>query len=242
MSESVNEILWVNELHPDCPTYASVYEKYNLLNNKTYMAHCCHSSIEEMSILAQTGCSAVHCASSNFMLSSGVMDVRMFLNNNIKVAIGTDVAGGYSPSMLDALRQTIIASRVKSFHHLNVVSQQTETETETETSNVSTKSTKSITSIDSNISISSIDYESLNYSEAFHLATVGGAEVLGMGKVLGNFEINKKLDCLIIDLECYDTPIDLFGTETLLQKFEKYLFLADDRNIMNVYVDGKKVI
>jgi guanine deaminase len=39
------------------------------------------------------------------MLSSGVMDVRGFLDEGMKVAIGTDVAGGYSASMLDAIRQ-----------------------------------------------------------------------------------------------------------------------------------------
>ena len=41
------------------------------------------------------------------MLSSGVMDVRGFLDEGLKVAIGTDVAGGYSASMLDAIRQVL---------------------------------------------------------------------------------------------------------------------------------------
>lgn len=42
-----------------------------------------------------------------FMLTSGVMDVRGFLDEGLKVAIGTDVAGGYSASMLDAIRQVL---------------------------------------------------------------------------------------------------------------------------------------
>jgi len=41
------------------------------------------------------------------MLSSGVMDVRQFVDEGVKVAVGTDVAGGYSASMLDALRQVL---------------------------------------------------------------------------------------------------------------------------------------
>lgn len=56
-------------------------------------------------MLHSTKCGVVHCASSNFMLKSGVLDVRPLLDKGIKVALGTDIAGGYSPSMLDALRQ-----------------------------------------------------------------------------------------------------------------------------------------
>jgi guanine deaminase len=74
------------------------------------------------------------------------------------------------------------------------------------------------------------------------LATVGGAEVLGMGDVVGNFKRGKKLDCLVIDVDTAGGPIDLFGDETNLQKFEKFLFLGDDRNIQNVLVDGRVVI
>jgi guanine deaminase len=34
----------------------------------------------------------------------------------LKVGLGTDVAGGYSPSMLNCIRQTIIASKSKVMH------------------------------------------------------------------------------------------------------------------------------
>lgn len=59
----------------------------------------------EQSLLRETGCGVVHCASSNFMLQSGVLNVRPLLARGINVALGTDLAGGTSPSMLDALRQ-----------------------------------------------------------------------------------------------------------------------------------------
>jgi cytosine/adenosine deaminase-related metal-dependent hydrolase len=112
LSESVNEIAWVKELHPECENYASVYQKYGLLNEHCIMAHCCHSDAAERQLLAHTGTSIVHCASSNFSLDSGVLDVHGCIDQGIKVGLGTDVAGGYSPSMLDALRQSIIASKV----------------------------------------------------------------------------------------------------------------------------------
>jgi cytosine/adenosine deaminase-related metal-dependent hydrolase len=245
MSESVNEIQWVADLHPDCDTYAGVYEKHGLLHDKVYMAHCCQSPPEERAVLARTGASAVHCASSNFMLSSGVMDVRSFLDEGIKVAIGTDVAGGYSPSMLDAIRQTIVASRVKGFD-AKIYNPPPDTDIiiddDSHHENTSDGLSVSISSFGESKDVPTKPYKSLNYAEVFYLATVGGAEVLNMGDVIGNFKPNKKLDCLIVDIGCVESPIDLFGSETILQKFEKFLFLGDDRNIESVYVDGRKVL
>jgi cytosine/adenosine deaminase-related metal-dependent hydrolase len=267
LSESVNEIAWVLELHPECETYAGVYERYGLLGKNTYMAHCCHSTKEERETLRKNGTSVVHCASSNFMLSSGIMDVKLFIHEGIKVAIGTDVAGGYSPSMLDAMRQTIIASRAKSFHHRemgkiipfadhdgNAIPQEMISSSVSEGNSSPSSSSSSspvLSAPDSlfqpqeqagSISAPIKDYKSLNYLEAFHLATVGGAEVLGMEKVIGNFLPGKKLDCLIIDVNAPNTPIDTFNNEDNLELFQKFLFLGDDRNITHVYVDGKRVL
>lgn len=115
MSESMGEIDWVKSLHPEHGTYAEVYEACNLLHSKAYMAHCCHSSEIEIEVMRRSGARVVHCASSNFNLGSGVMDVRRFVEAGIPVALGTDVAGGHSPSMLDAIRQTIVASHCKEF-------------------------------------------------------------------------------------------------------------------------------
>lgn len=85
-------------------------------------------------------------------------------------------------------------------------------------------------------------YEALSYKEVYHLATQGGAEVLGMGDVVGNFLIGKKFDAIIVDVANPDGPIDLFGQEDTIEKFQKFLFLGDDRNIISVYVDGKMVM
>ena len=38
------------------------------------------------------------------------------------------------------------------------------------------------------------------YAEAFHLATVGGAEVLGLSHCCGDFTPGKQLDALRVDL------------------------------------------
>jgi len=205
LSESRGEIDWVSALHPECKSYAEVYRVYGLLHDATYMAHCVHSDDAERSLLAETGCGVSHCASSNFNLCSGVMDIRKHLAAGVKMSIGTDVAGGHSPSMLDAIRQSIVASTVTSFSE-------------------------------------GPDCQPLSYQEAFHLATMGGAQVLGMDKVIGNFETGKKVDCLVVDCKCTDSSFDVFDGEDALDMFQKFLFLGDHRNIKTIFIDGKKVL
>lgn len=119
LSESKGEMTWVSELHPEIDTYAGVYHHYAMLHPASYMAHCIHSDTVERALLHSTQCGVVHCASSNFNLQSGIMDCRLYLSEGVKVGLGTDVAGGHSASMLDAIRQTIVASTIKFLQHEN---------------------------------------------------------------------------------------------------------------------------
>jgi guanine deaminase len=52
----------------------------------------------------------------------------------------------------------------------------------------------------------------------------------------------KAFDALIVDHHAKNGPYDVFGGDSDLEKFEKFIFLGDDRNIVQVYVAGKKVI
>lgn len=209
LSETPAEIEWVKSLHPEATCYGAVYADCNLLHADTYMAHCCHCNAEERKLLKETDTGVVHCPLSNAMLQSGTMDVRLFKEEGFKVGLGTDVAGGYSPSMLDAIRSAIISSN--------------------------------------NLAVSKNaerpgSYTALSYKEAFYLATQGSADVLGLGSTVGNFAAGKTLDCLIIDPSAEGGPIDIFEGETAIDKFQKYIFLGDDRNVEAIFVDGMRVI
>ncbi len=59
---------------------------------------------------------------------------------------------------------------------------------------------------------------------------------------LGNFKIGKNFDALIIDPYVNDSPIDIFSVDTIEQIFEKFIFNGDDRNITEVFVQGRKVV
>uniref|UniRef100_A0AAR2LBZ8 Guanine deaminase n=1 Tax=Pygocentrus nattereri TaxID=42514 RepID=A0AAR2LBZ8_PYGNA len=114
ISENKEEVKLVKQLFPDCKSYTDVYLKHDLLTDKTVMAHGCYLSDEELKIFHERGAAISHCPNSNLSLASGMLNVRNVLNHKVKLGLGTDVAGGYSPSMLDALRRAMDTSKVLS--------------------------------------------------------------------------------------------------------------------------------
>ena len=113
LSENSGEITWVKELHPDCPQYWETYAKYGLWTDKTLMAHCVWSDGRERAAMREAGVTVVHCADSNQNLCSGVAPVRVMLNEGLKVALGSDVAGGDRLNMFDVVAASIRASKAR---------------------------------------------------------------------------------------------------------------------------------
>jgi guanine deaminase len=110
ISENLKEIEWVKSLEPSCESYTQVYEKAGLLCERTILAHGVHLGDAELNTIRQTKAGISHCPNSNFSLKSGVCDVRRLKQFGVKVGLGTDCAGGYSPSLLNAMRLSILAS------------------------------------------------------------------------------------------------------------------------------------
>lgn len=232
LSESLGEIEYVKHLFPEDGEYTEIYGNHGLLGERTYMAHCCHCVPSERQLLHSSKTAIVHCPNSNFMMLAGFCDVRQYLKDDIKVSLGTDVAGGYANSMLDAIRHTIMGSRQLSI--LKAREQQAKKEAEFKATGEQVLPLGSY-KLD--------DFNPINNWEALYLATVGGAKALNMDNVLGNFLPGKKFDGLVVDIAAKDTPIDSNHLpSSTLTKLEKFLFLGDDRNIVKVFVDGKLVI
>ena len=109
LDENRDEIAWVESLHPEVNSFCEVYEHYGLLrNNQPIMAHCIYNKQEEIELLKKYNIMVAHCAQSNFNLSSGIMPLRYYLNENISVGIGSDVGAGHTLDM----RKHIILIRV----------------------------------------------------------------------------------------------------------------------------------
>ncbi len=77
--------------------------RLGLLGPNLIAVHVVHIDKQEIDLLAQHGCSVVHCPSSNLKLASGFAPVDSFLKKKINVALGTD--GAASNNRLDLLQE-----------------------------------------------------------------------------------------------------------------------------------------
>ncbi len=142
--------------------------------------------------------------------------MRHALSLGLRVGLGTDVAGGYSPSMLSAMRAAVVNSQVVRMARLQ-------------------------RSGFAGVGGAEDGGELLGYKEAFYLATLGGAEALGLGADLGALRPGALFDALLVDSEAAGGPFDVFPGDSLLQRFEKFVNLGDDRNVAGVWVGGRRV-
>ncbi len=73
-------------------TPIEVLHSFDLLDERSVLAHCVHLSDEEIELLGHTRAHVVHCPESNLKLGSGVARIADFLAADINVCVGTDGA------------------------------------------------------------------------------------------------------------------------------------------------------
>ncbi|RYP69201.1 hypothetical protein DL770_008299 [Monosporascus sp. CRB-9-2] len=115
MNEATTEIEFTRTLFPGFANEVDLYAHFGLLRERSILAHCCYMSEYEMGRIKELGCGVAHCPVSNMTVGGGFMaaPVRDFLRRGIKVGLGTDSGGGFSSSILDAVRQALIASNAR---------------------------------------------------------------------------------------------------------------------------------
>lgn len=204
LAEMQGECQLVRELFPEMPSYTDVYHETGLLGPKTILAHCIHLNNHELELLKQTNTAIAHCPNSNFNLSSGCADIRLLWRYDLRVGLGTDVSGGCSISMLDAMRQTMTCSKALFFFQPDDARER----------------------------------RPLSIKEAFYLATLGGAEALDIPT--GNIVPGKSWDALLVDINGNPMLPSMSGS-SLSSMFERFVMCGDDRNIIKVYIQGRRV-
>ncbi|KAJ1664496.1 hypothetical protein IW140_000499 [Coemansia sp. RSA 1813] len=224
LCENPAEVAFAKACFPGSTSYAAIYNKYGLLKPGSIMAHCVHMSDEDVELVGATGSGVSHCPNSNFALTSGIADVRRLIARGIPVGLGTDVGGGYSPSIIDAMRMAAAANRA-----LLAMKR------------------------DRGDALEGRAAVPLEFSEVLFLATMGGARVMRMHHLLGSLDPGKLLDAVVVDLDVQNSPVPATSTTPAIGergegsadawrlRIEQFVFLADDRNISRVYVDGKLI-
>lgn len=113
LSENKGEIEWVKQLEPQSRHYGDAYDRYGLMGQTpTLMAHCCMSSSEEQELLRQRGVMMVHCPSSNLNIATHTAPIRHYMDTGQRLALGSDVSGGHTPSMMQVMLYAIQVSKL----------------------------------------------------------------------------------------------------------------------------------
>ena len=126
LSESPGEIEFVHFLRPNNEFYGDAYNDYDLFGKnddintdvKTVMAHCVWSTEKEVELMKKNGVFVAHCPASNMNLSSGIAPIRKYLDLDLKIGLGSDVAGGQTESIFRAITDSIQVSKMY-WRHVN---------------------------------------------------------------------------------------------------------------------------
>ena len=211
ISENVNEVELVRLMFPDHKSYADVYDAHGLLTARTILAHAVHLSDEEMKLIKSRGTKVSHCPASNSALGSGFCPVRKLLDQGIDVGLGTDVSGGFSLSVLEAVRQACLVSRHVGFvnggdsrHNIGV----------TEGLYLATMGGAKVAGMEGKLG-------------GFEEGMLWDVQEIGLGDV-GMAE-NASGD------------VDIFGWEDWDDRVAKWVWSGDDRNVKRVWVGGRLV-
>lgn len=217
IAENPSELALVAECFPSHDSYAAVYNAHGLLTPRTILAHAIHLSLSEQNLIRQCGSSVSHCPVSNSSISSGICPVRELLDRGIEVGLGTDVSGGWSPSILVAAREAAMVSRILAAFGRDFGVRERETQNIDQKSNedVSLLERVRLQEIHSMLPRSEREHhhkdcerKKLSIEECLYLATVGGAKSLGLGSKIGRFDVGMEWDAQLIELEDFGAGID----------------------------------
>ena len=75
---------------------------------------------------------------------------------------------------------------------------------------------------------------SLDFSDVFYMATLGGGEFFGK---VGSFENGYEFDAVVLD----DFPLSTMNEYGAAERMERMVYLGDDRNVVGKYVRGRKL-
>ncbi|KAK1965117.1 guanine deaminase [Colletotrichum sublineola] len=220
ISENEGEIELVKELFPESASYTDVYDAHGLLGDKTVLAHAIHLSEEEAATIAERGAKVSHCPCSNSSITSGAARVRWLWDKGIDVGLGTDMSGGYSPSILDAARQAALVSR-----HVAMGLRGQEREraklTVEEVLYLGTRGGAKVVGLQDKVGGFEVGMQWDAQLIGLPLVDEDGVQAGGGGGEGGN--------------------VDIFGWESWEERVAKWLFNGDDRNTKAVWVKGRMV-
>ena len=192
---------------------SEVLDQFGLLTDKSIMAHGNFIDSDDADIFKKKKSSVCHCPISNSYFANAVFPVNQLKKQGLNICLGTDISGGFSPSLYDNIKHTVMASRM-----LN-------------------------DGVDNKLSADNRGTNNARVSvfEAFYLATTGGGEALKLP--LGIFKEGYICDFQVIDINSPNNKLPNFlDNEEDKHLLQKILYLSTSENIREVWVQGKQIL
>ncbi|KAK2465760.1 hypothetical protein APHAL10511_002304 [Amanita phalloides] len=220
LAEAEDQVQWVRELRgiEDIDVFAQA----GLLTGRTIQAHCTYLDTSDLNQIHKAGTAVAHCPLSNVYFSARPFKLREALQTQVKVGLGTDVAGGYSVDIMSAMRQAVIVSRMR-------------------------QNDRAATGRDKKDEDEDTGSLAVNWKEAVYLATRGGAIALHLPEGAGIFAVGAPFDAQQINIhDAKGTGIgalDFFDTPGGLEEdmIEKWWCVGDTRNRSAIWVQGTRL-
>ena len=115
LSENKDEIALVQSLEPESTSYGDAYDRYGLFGQTpTVMAHCVFTEGEELELMKRRKVMVAHCPTSNLNVTTGIAPIRQFLDEGVRVGLGSDISGGHD---LSIFRVMVYAIQMSKLHY-----------------------------------------------------------------------------------------------------------------------------
>jgi guanine deaminase len=191
-------------------TDTEALDDFGLLRDHSVLAHSVHISSRDRKRMIERGAGVAHCPLSNSYFGDGVFPVREHLHAGLRIGLGTDVAGGPEHSMRASCGHAVTSSRMLE------------------------------AGVEPGRDRSLRPGQRIDLMTAFWMATMGGAELLGIDA--GLLAVGRLFDAVAID-----------PTTDVSSRFDDVLGVSDDRRrfdrlargagtITSVWVDGSLVV
>ena len=191
-------------------TDTTALDRFGLLRPHAVLAHATHLVDADRDRIIERGSGVAHCPLSNAYFANAVFPARRHIEAGLRIGLGTDVAAGATPSMFEQCQHAVTASRM----------------------------------LEDGVDVGRLEGRGVADSRidivtGFHLATVGGAELLGIDA--GLLAPGRVFDAVAVDIG----PESGLGIDRELDGwariFEKVVRRVRPSAIRSVWVDGRLV-
>ena len=191
---------------------AEMLAEFGLIRRGTVLAHGDHLCDDDFDIIRGAGAGVAHCPLSNSYFANGVFPLRRAQERGVHVGLGSDVSGGPLPGLLPQCQHAVTASRMLE-DGVDVA----------------------LVPGDRGVANSRVDVVA-----AFHAATLGGANMLGVP--VGLIEPGRSFDAIVVNADSGESGLHYWdGIDDEARLFEKIVRLAGPSDITSVWVAGRRV-